>query len=86
VLAYEPPRRLVVSWAIAPDFTPEPDPDKASEVELRFIAETSDRTRVELEHRALERHGDGWESLRSAVDSDDGWPDDLRRYAATVAG
>ena len=85
VLAFEPPHRLVVSWAIAPDFTPEPDPERASEVELRFIAETPDRTRVELEHRALERHGDGWESLRDAVDGPDGWPDDLRRFAAAVA-
>ena len=81
VLAYEPPDRDVISWAISPAWQIESDPDRASEVEVRFTAETPERTRVELEHRNLDRHGDGWEGVREGVDSGEGWPLYLQRYA-----
>ena len=81
VLAYEPPDRVVISWDINPQWRIETDLDKTSEVEVRFIAEASDRTRVELEHRSLDRHGDGWEAAREAVDGTDGWPLYLQRFA-----
>jgi hypothetical protein len=53
-------------------------------VEVRFIAEAHDRTRVELEHRAIERHGEGWEQMRDAVGSAEGWDKGLRGFAAHV--
>jgi uncharacterized protein YndB with AHSA1/START domain len=81
VLAYEPPNRIVISWDISPQWQLEADPEKTSEVEVRFAAEASDRTRVELEHRNLERHGEGWEQMRDAVGSPDGWGIGLRRFA-----
>jgi uncharacterized protein YndB with AHSA1/START domain len=81
VLAYEPPHRVVFSWDISPRWQIESDPDKASEVEIRFISETADRTRVELEHRNLDRHGDGWESERDGVGGEGGWPLYLNRFA-----
>jgi uncharacterized protein YndB with AHSA1/START domain len=84
VLAYEPPHRVVISWDISPQWQLETDPDRASEVEVRFTAETSERTRVDLEHRNLERHGSGWESVRDGVGGDDGWPLYLQRFAALV--
>lgn len=85
VLAYEPPDRVLLSWDISPQWRIETDPEKSSEWEVRFIAETANRTRVELEHRKLERHGDGWEGVRDGVDGDQGWPLYLRRYAELVA-
>jgi uncharacterized protein YndB with AHSA1/START domain len=84
VLAYEPPDRVVFSWEITPQWQVESDPEKTSEVEVRFIPETPERTRVELEHRNLDRHGEGWEGERGAVDSQGGWPLYLQRFAEVV--
>jgi uncharacterized protein YndB with AHSA1/START domain len=81
VLAYDPPNRVILSWDIGPTWRIETDPNKTSEFEVQFIAETPNRTRLELEHRSLERHGDGWEGVRDGVDGDQGWPLYLRRYA-----
>jgi uncharacterized protein YndB with AHSA1/START domain len=81
VLAYEPPDRVVFSWDISPQWQIETDHAKTSEVEVRFISETPDRTRVELEHRNLDRHGDGWESERDGVRGQGGWPLYLQRFS-----
>lgn len=86
VLAFEPPHRLVFSWDIGTTWQVEPDLANASEVEVRFMAEGPHRTRVELEHRRLDRHGPGWEDLYAGVDNDGGWPLYLARYAALLAG
>lgn len=85
VLAYDPPRRVVFSWDISPTWQLETDPERASEVEVRFTAEDDKRTRVELEHRNLDRHGLGWEDVRDGVAHDQGWPLYLDRYAALFA-
>jgi uncharacterized protein YndB with AHSA1/START domain len=85
VLAYEPPSRIVFTWDISPHWQLETDLARASEVEIRFIAESEERTRVALEHRHLDRHGDGWEGLRAGVEGDGGWPLYLARYAEQVA-
>ena len=85
VLAYEPPHRVVISSDINPQWQIETDVEKTSEVEVRFTPETAQRTRVELEHRELDRHGDGWESVREGVDSEGGWPTYLRRFADVAA-
>ena len=78
VLAYEPPVRVAFTWKINLQWQLEEDLDRVSEVEVRFVAETPDRTRVELEHRHLDRHGSGWETMQSAVGSPDGWEITLR--------
>ena len=84
VLAYEPPDRVVFSWDISPQWQIEPDPGNTSEVEVRFIAETPERTRVELEHRHLDRHGPGWQAVSDGVDGTEGWPLYLQRFAALL--
>jgi uncharacterized protein YndB with AHSA1/START domain len=85
VLAYEPPDRVVFSWDISPQWQIESDPEKTSEVEVRFVAESPERTRIELEHRNLDRHGAGWESERDGVGGDGGWPLYLQRFADRLA-
>jgi uncharacterized protein YndB with AHSA1/START domain len=85
VLAFEPPDRVVFSWDISPHWQIETDPDRASEVEVRFVAEAPGRTRVELEHRNLDRHGEGWEGVREGVDGAQGWPLYLDRFAEQAA-
>jgi uncharacterized protein YndB with AHSA1/START domain len=86
VLAYEPPDRVVISWDISPQWQIETDLSKTSEVEVRFISEAPERTRVELEHRHLDRHGEGWQAEREGVGGSGGWPLYLQRFADVVAG
>lgn len=81
VTAYEPPHRFVFSWDISPHWQVETDADKTSEVEVTFTELTPDRTRVDIEHRHLDRHGDGWTSVRAGVSTGEGWPLYLARYA-----
>ncbi len=80
VLVYEPPSRVVFSWDIGPTWQLESDPARSSEVEVRFLAESTESTRVELEHRHLGRHGVGWQAVADGVDGEAGWPLYLHRY------
>ena len=84
VLAWEPPRRLVLSWQISPSREPVPDPAKASEIEVRFEEQETSGTQVKFEHRWFERHGEGSENYRAALGSDQGWKYILDRYVAAV--
>ena len=86
VLAYERPNRVVISWDISAQWQIEMNLEKTSEVEVRFVSEAPDRTRVELEHRNLERHGEGWEGMRDAVGSPGGWPAGMQAFVARVEG
>lgn len=85
VLAWEPPHHLVLSWQISPRFETEPDPGRASQVDVRFTAVGPDRTTVALVHSELVRHGEGWESMRDSVGGEGGWPGIMRSYAHLVA-
>ena len=84
VLDFEPPSRVVFCWDIGPTWQVESDASRTSEVEVLFIPETPDRTRVELEHRHLDRHGEGWRSVADGVGGDAGWPLYLRRYRELI--
>ena len=80
VLAWEPPHRLVFSWQISPTRVPEPNPEKASEVEVRFEPNGPHSTRVAFEHRGFAKHGEGAAEYREAMDSAQGWEYILSRY------
>ncbi|MFE0755960.1 SRPBCC family protein [Inquilinus sp. NPDC058860] len=84
VRAWEPPSRLVLSFAVSPERAPEPE-ERASEVEIRFVPEQG-RTRIELEHRDFERHGDGAARLRDGMASPGGWPLILADFARYIRG
>ena len=82
ILEWEPPRRFVLAWKITPEWSFEPDPAKASEVEVRFTPLAGGSTRVDLEHRHFERHGSGGATMRAGVDSPGGWSDLLQLFVA----
>ena len=84
VLVYEPPTRVVFSWDISAQWQLETDLDRTSEIEVTFEAEGPDRTRVQMEHRNLDRHGEGWEGVRDGVHGDQGWPLYLERFAERI--
>ena len=91
VLAWDPPHRVTFSWHVGPghdqpDWVCDPDPAKASEVEIRFIAEGPGTTLVELEHSKLERHGEGWQQLRTVFESPGAWAGILALYARAAEG
>jgi uncharacterized protein YndB with AHSA1/START domain len=85
VLEYSPPTRVVVSWHLGPDFAYDPDPSKASRVEVTFRDEGNGRTRVELVHSQLDRHGAGWEKVRDSVGSQGGWGGIMEMFAAQTS-
>ena len=80
VLVWERPTRLVLAWHLDGSWHHDPDPAHASEVDVRFVAESARRTRVEFEHRHLDRHTVGGQALRIAVDSPGGWSAILASY------
>jgi hypothetical protein len=84
VLIWEPPRRIVVTWQIGAGWMYEPDPAMASEIEVRFLAESQHRTRIEFEHRHLERYGEHAERMRSVLDAPGGAAGVLQAYAARL--
>ncbi len=85
VTAFDPPQRLTLAWHLDGSFQYDPDPEHASEVEVRFIVEGPTQTRVELEHRGFERHGAGADAVRGSVDSPQGWTYCLDLFAKETA-
>jgi uncharacterized protein YndB with AHSA1/START domain len=87
VLAWDPPHRVVTSWHLDGDWTFNPDPNKASEVQVSFVPMGDSATRIELEHRYFERHDHG-AALAGSVGSPNGWTltmDALRARAKELA-
>jgi uncharacterized protein YndB with AHSA1/START domain len=85
VTEFEPPKRLVLAWQLNENWQYYADPAHASEVEVRFVAESPSRTRVELEHRGFERHGGGADAVRSGVEHPQGWTYCLELFAKQAA-
>jgi hypothetical protein len=81
VLLWDPPRRFIMAWQITHTWTYEPDPDKASEVEVSFTSLPDGGTRVDLVHRFFARNGAGGLAMRASVDSPNGWNGLLALFA-----
>jgi uncharacterized protein YndB with AHSA1/START domain len=89
VLKWDPPHCVAFSWHVgpghgSPEWKFDPDMSKASEVEIRFMAEGLG-TLVELEHSKLERHGEGYEHLRAMFDGPGAWEGILAEFAKKLA-
>jgi uncharacterized protein YndB with AHSA1/START domain len=88
VLTCDPPHRIVVSWQITANgdnWVYDPDPSRASEFEVTFVPQPDGGTRVELEHRHIERHGEGAAGIHAGVSGPGGWPGILENYAKVAA-
>jgi uncharacterized protein YndB with AHSA1/START domain len=85
VVAWEPPSRVVLTWAINNDWTAPTDPTNGSEIEVRFAAEGPGVTRVDFEHRCFERHRRGGQEVRDAVAGPQGWSMIVGRYASAAS-
>ena len=85
VLTCEAPQRIVFTWQIAADRTPQPDPDKAGEVEVVFTRSEEGDTEVALEHRGWERLGEGAQEYRDAFEAAGAWPHALASFASAAA-
>ena len=86
VVAWDPPHRFAFAWQINGQWQYEPDLAKSSEVEVRFTALADGTTRVDLEHRRLDRHGADEEAVRKGVDSPGGWGGLLQLFADRLEG
>lgn len=84
VIAWEPPSRVLLAWQLDGEW--KFNADFSTEVEIRFVAEGPAATRVELEHRDIEKYGAHIEAARAALDSPGGWEGGLRRFAAEAEG
>jgi uncharacterized protein YndB with AHSA1/START domain len=78
VLAWNPPSRLLLAWQLDPDWNF--NADLVTEVEVTFMPE-GNGTRVDLEHRYLERMGDRAEEMAEKVGSPGGWTAVLQLYS-----
>jgi uncharacterized protein YndB with AHSA1/START domain len=84
ILVWEPPTRLVLTWQINGRWQFDPDPEHASEIEVRFRADGREQTIVDLEHRLIERLSDGHAIRATISEAGGGWGAILQLYAKTV--
>ena len=84
VLAVDRPSRLLLAWQLSPKFEFDPNTARATEVEVTFVAQSSGSTRVTLEHRGFEVHGDAAAPMRDSVGGEGGWPQLLSLYAESA--
>jgi uncharacterized protein YndB with AHSA1/START domain len=83
VTEWEPPHRIVLAWHLTPDYDFDPDPAKATEVEVTFTAHDGG-TLVALEHRGFERHGRTGTTMREKVSAEGGWAELMDLYASSL--
>jgi uncharacterized protein YciI/uncharacterized protein YndB with AHSA1/START domain len=84
VVKWEPYSRVVLTWQITGEW--KFDPDFITEVEVTFTSEGPRKTRVELEHRNIERFGAQTDAIRKTFESDGGWSGTLGLFAKSLGG
>jgi uncharacterized protein YndB with AHSA1/START domain len=84
VLSWEPTSRLVLTWDISADW--QHDPELKTEIEIRFIPEGKHATRIELEHRRLDRYGARRDEMRRIFDKEGDWGRILGMFAKLAEG
>jgi len=84
VLDWEPPTRLVIAWRISHEWGY--DPKLLTEVEVRFTDLGSGETRVDFEHRGLERFGDSNKAVQTRLSMNGGWGTILESFKAVADG
>jgi hypothetical protein len=82
VVSWNPPDGIVLTWQLTAEFAY--DPEFVTEVEIRFTPDGTNATRVDLEHRHLERYGEKAEAIRPMLDSPEGWGSCLTNFAAAA--
>lgn len=82
VVAWEPPGRLLLTWQI--DGSWQYNEKFVTELEVRFVADGANGTRVELEHRNLQAYGEGADAMRAALDGNEGWGAELASFVAAT--
>ena len=82
VAGWDPPERLVLTWQITADWRY--DPSLVTTVEVRFVEESPGRTRVELEHRDLDRYGPEADRMRMTFEDPGAWTGTLEAFAAGI--
>jgi uncharacterized protein YndB with AHSA1/START domain len=86
VLAWEPPARVRLAWQLDADWQYDPDPARATQIDVQFIPEGDASTRVVLVHSGIEIHGDRAREVHAAIDSPGGWSGLLAGYAEAAKG
>jgi len=81
VLLFKPSEKVAFTWQISPTRIPEPNPDKASEVHIFFVAKGLS-TVLKLEHNNFSNHGEGWKEYFEAMQSEQGWAFILQQFKA----
>ena len=81
VLAWDPPRRVLLAWQLNGEF--KYDPDLLTEVEVSFAALGPRQTQVSFEHRNLERLGAAADRLFKEMG--EGWGQILQSFVRTAA-
>jgi uncharacterized protein YndB with AHSA1/START domain len=81
VLTWDPPQHIAVSWHLNGEWKYDPDPEKASRIDVRFTALDDSTTRVDLVHSGLDRHGESWLQVRDGISQEGGWPGLLVMFA-----
>jgi uncharacterized protein YndB with AHSA1/START domain len=79
VLEFDRPNRILLAWQLTPEWKFDPDPARRTEVEVTFNAE-DDGTRVTLEHRGFEVHGEAGAAMRESVSGEGGWRQLMELY------